>query len=190
MIEKLVKEFAKIRTSLAKSKKLILADIDKIDEKYRKLAQEEKKSLTDSLAVLNEQLKYYDKMLDGESVVEDAADEGNEADSTEDASKTEEEPVIEDTIFPENNEPEAKEEKKEEKSVDLDAEEDAEWDQKIQSGEIKKVEPKEEVVENTESVNNGWFGEENAESSKKEDEEPVPVVTTDDSGWPIPDDWK
>lgn len=188
MIEKLVKEFAKIRTSLAKSKKLILADIDKIDEKYRKLAQEEKKSLTDSLAVLNEQLKYYDKMLDGEQIVEETDEKSEyvEPDPVEEAPEM----TIQDTIFPENNEPEAKEEKEEENPVDLDAQEDAEWDQKIQSGEIKKVEPKEEVVENTESANNGWFGEENAESSKKEDEEPVPVVTTDDNGWPIPDDWK
>ena len=45
--DKLAKEFEKIRASLAKSKKLILADIDKIDEKYRRLAQEEKKSLTE-----------------------------------------------------------------------------------------------------------------------------------------------
>ena len=50
MIEKLVKEFEKIYASLGKSKKLILADIDKIDEKYHKLAQEEKKNLTESLA--------------------------------------------------------------------------------------------------------------------------------------------
>ena len=67
MIEKLVKEFEKIYASLGKSKKLILADIDKIDEKYRKLAQEEKKSLTDNLTVLNEQMKYYATMLGGKA---------------------------------------------------------------------------------------------------------------------------
>lgn len=93
MIDKLVKEFEKIRASLTKSKKLILADIDKIDEKYRKLAQEEKKNLTESLSILNEQLKYYDTMLGG-----------NAAEGKEEESETEEEPVIEDTIFPENNE--------------------------------------------------------------------------------------
>lgn len=100
--EKLAKEFEKIRTSLAKSKKLILVDIDKIDEKYRRLAQEEKKSLTESLGILNDQLKYYDNMLGG---VAEAVEE-----ATADEQKTEEEPVIQDTIFPENNEPEMKEE--------------------------------------------------------------------------------
>lgn len=189
MTEKLVKEFEKIRTSIAKSKKLVLSDIDKIDEKYRKLAQEEKKTLTENLAVLNEQLKYYDKMLDGEPIVEETDEKSEyvEPDPVEEAPEM----TIQDTIFPENNEPEVKEEtKEEEKPVDSDAQEDAEWDDKIQSGEIKEVESKEEVAENTESANNDWFGEENAESSKKEDEEPVPVITTDDNDWPIPEDWK
>ena len=125
MTEKLVKEFEKIRTSLAKSKKLVLSDIDKIDEKYRKLAQEEKKSLTESLAVLNEQLKYYDKMLNGVPIVEDASDENAETEQVEETPEEEKEAVIEDTIFPENNEPEVKEETKEEKPADPDAGE--EW---------------------------------------------------------------
>lgn len=129
--DKLAKEFEKIRASLAKSKKLILADIDKIDDKYRRLAQEEKKSLTESLGILNEQLKYYDNMLGGSSE--------NAEDTFVEEQKSEEEPTIQDTIFPENNEPEEHEEVKETKAVDLDAEEDAEWEQKIQSGEIKKV---------------------------------------------------
>ena len=75
--DKLAKEFEKIRASLTKSKKLILADIDKIDEKYRRLAQEEKKSLTESLGILNEQLKYYDNMLGStaEGVEETQAEE-------------------------------------------------------------------------------------------------------------------
>ena len=129
--DKLAKEFEKIRASLAKSKKLILADIDKIDEKYRRLAQEEKRSLTENLGILNEQLKYYDNMLGGASE--------NAEDASMDEQKSEEEPKIQDTIFPENNEPEEQEEAKETKAADLDAEEDAEWKQKIQSGEIKEV---------------------------------------------------
>lgn len=178
MTEKLVKEFEKIRTSLAKSKKLVLSDIDKIDEKYRKLAQEEKKSLTESLAVLNEQLKYYDKMLNGEPIVEEASDENAETEQAEEAPKEEKEAIIEDTIFPENNEPE---ETKEEKPVDLDAEEDAEWDEKIQSGEIKEV--KSDIKDTFE----GWP---ESVDEKKQEEEPVPVITTDDNDWPIPEDWK
>lgn len=103
MVDKLVKEFEKIRVSLNKSKKLILADIDKIDEKYRKLAQEEKKSLTESLSILNDQLKYYDKMLEGQT--EDVAEDSS-ADETEtevvDNMPSEEEAVV-DTVYPENN---------------------------------------------------------------------------------------
>lgn len=179
MTEKLVKEFEKIRTSLAKSKKLVLSDIDKIDEKYRKLAQEEKKSLTESLAVLNEQLKYYDKMLDGEPIVEETDEKSEyvEPDPVEEAPEM----TIQDTIFPENNEPETKDEKREEKSVDLDAEEDAEWDEKIQSGEIK------EVKSDVEDTFEGWP---EPVEEKKQEEEPVPVITTDDNDWPIPEDWK
>ncbi len=143
--EKLAKEFEKIRTSLAKSKKLILADIDKIDEKYRRLAQEEKKSLTESLGILNDQLKYYDNMLGGvaETVEEAPADE----------QKTEEEPKIQDTIFPENNEeeqeaPEKQEEQKEadaEKSSDTDVEENAESEQD-KSDETKEAEVNTDAV--------------------------------------------
>lgn len=103
MTDKLVKEFEKIRASLGKSKKLILADIDKIDEKYRKLAQEEKKSLTESLGILNEQLKYYDTLLG------DKADANGE-DAVEAVEDAVEEPEITDTIFPENNEEEVKNE--------------------------------------------------------------------------------
>lgn len=163
MVEKLVKEFAKIRTSLAKSKKLILSDIDKIDEKYRKLAQEEKKNLTDSLAVLNEQLKYYDKILAGESLAEETA----EADATDESPKTEEEPVIEDTIFPENNEPESKEEEKEVEKPDV-------------------------PVETEEVPADAWVVQDELETKKDDlgQEEPVASLVVDESGWPIPEDWK
>ena len=137
--EKLAKEFEKIRTSLAKSKKLILADIDKIDEKYRRLAQEEKKSLTESLGILNDQLKYYDNMLGDVSETVEEAPVGEQ--------NTEEEPKIQDTIFPENNEKEqeASEEQEEQKEADAekvpdtDAEENAEPEQD-KSDETKEAE--------------------------------------------------
>ena len=135
--EKLAKEFEKIRTSLAKSKKLILADIDKIDEKYRRLAQEEKKSLTESLGILNDQLKYYDNMLGGvaETVEEASADE----------QKTEEEPKIQDTIFPENNEEEQKvlEEQEEQKEADAEQHTESEQDN---SDETKEAEVNTDAV--------------------------------------------
>ena len=111
MIEKLTKEFEKIRVSLTKSKKIILADIDKIDEKYRKLAQEEKKSLTEGLSVLNEQLKYYDNMLKGVKIEEEAP--------AEEAAEEEEEETVKDTLFPDNNEENEEEPKETEKVAEV-----------------------------------------------------------------------
>lgn len=182
MIEKLVKEFEKIRVSLAKSKKLILADIDKIDEKYRRLAQEEKKSLTESLGILNEQLKYYDNMLSGAPV--------NAEDTSAEEQKSEEEPKIQDTIFPENNEPEEtekQEEAKETKAVDLDAEEDAEWEQKIQSGEIKEVNTDAVVTEDVpqpEQAENVTVAVEDIPQLNDPDWSDPNNVKTGDDGWP------
>ena len=180
--DKLAKEFEKIRASLSKSKKLILADIDKIDEKYRRLAQEEKKSLTESLGILNEQLKYYDNMLGGVA-------ENTEETSVEEQ-KPEEEPKIQDTIFPENNEPEEpekQEEVKETKAVDPDAEEDAEWEQKIQSGEIKEVNTDAVVTEDVpqpEQTENATVAVEDIPQLNEPDWNDPNNVKTDDDGWP------
>ena len=186
MIEKLVKEFQKIHSSLNKSKKLILSDIDKIDEKYRKLAQEEKKSLTESLSILNEQLKYYEKMLgkEVEIVEDDTAEEDNTPPVEEFAEQEPEEPVIQDTIFPENNEPE--------EMLTADKEEE------------KKGMTMEEIVAGLESagiVNIDTVVEEKKEEQKKEEAavEDIPeVIDTDwgngnqdgevkldENGWPL-----
>lgn len=189
MIDKLVKEFEKIRASLAKSKKLILVDIDKIDEKYRKLAQEEKKSLTESLAILNEQLKYYDKMLDGKPVVEETSEESVDADTMEDAPK-EEEKAIEDTIFPENNEPEETSVDEEKKGMIVEEVVSVLEDAGIKNIDTVAEEPKEELAESVEVTNDGWFGENTDDSAKNNEEEPIPVIETDANGWPMPADWK
>ena len=182
MTEKLAKEFEKIRASLFKSKKLILADIDKIDEKYRHLAQEEKKSLTENLGILNEQLKYYDNMLGGVSE--------NTEDTSVEEQKPEEELAIQDTIFPENNEPEEsekKEEVKEVKATDPDAEEDAEWEKKIQSGEIKTVNTDAVVTENVpqlEQAENATVAVEDIPQLGDSDWNDPQNVKTNDDGWP------
>lgn len=169
--EKLAKEFEKIRTSLAKSKKLILADIDKIDEKYRRLAQEEKKSLTESLGILNDQLKYYDNMLGGvaEAVEEAPADE----------QKTEEEPKIQDTIFPENNESEETEKQEEvkEAEVNTDAVVTEDVPQPEKAADVKNIEtmaedaPSEQAIEDIPELNSPDWSDPNN-------------VKTDDDGWP------
>ena len=188
MIEKLVKEFEKIYASLGKSKKLILADIDKIDEKYRKLAQEEKKNLTESLAVLNEQMKYYASML------------GNKTEEVNVEEQKDEEPVIEDTIFPENNVQEEKvettatvekfEEPAFETTYPEKEDESKEETKTVEEPAVADVVPSDSSV-TADDVAVEWpDGTSEEKEVKKEEEEPVPVFETNDDGWPIPDDWK
>ena len=177
MIDKIVKEYERIYSSISKSKKLIVADIDRIDEKYRKLAQEEKKSLTENLAILNEQLKYYESMLGKNAVVED---------TTVEEPKEEEEEKIQDTIFPENNE-ESEEEKKEAE------------DEKISEDLNNAIEEeKQEIVEQEASATEpeSQFEESNTQEEGDPNQWPVyeevekaPAQTTTDD-WGDIDDWK
>lgn len=195
MIEKLVKEFEKIRASLTKSKKLIVADIDKIDEKYRRLAQEEKKSLTESLAVLNEQLKYYDKMLANEPVqVESGEDEREDFVELEPGAvlpepKDDKEPAIEDTIFPENNEPEKVEKEPEESGRKVLTKDDI-----IAGLEAAGIVNIDTVVENADAPADAWpdpIPDPTDEKPAEKKEVDVAVLATDESGWPeFPEDWK
>lgn len=165
MIEKLAKEFEKIRASLTKSKKLILSDIEKIDEKYRRLAQEEKKNLTESLGILNEQLKYYDKMLGNKAEVEETAD-------SPDTQEEPEEPAIEDTIFPENNE-------QEEETVNSDEVIPEEEPESIVEEEESEAEP-----EKKDDLNDIW-PEENTEEKPEEEKK-----DSEEDEWPdFPQEW-
>ncbi len=185
--KKLMKELASIYASSNKAKNSIISELSKIDERYRKLAEQEKAKLNDMLKNIEAQLGFYGPILDLNN-----SGNGDVADvilaSGPEEKKEEEEPVIQDTIFPENNEPEDENvedrevdidtdmpgewvkvpepvEKKQE-TKDLDAEEDEEWEQKIQSGEITEEKP---------------------EFEKKE----VPVLTSDESGWgEFPADWQ
>lgn len=184
MIEKLEKEFVKIRSSLAKSKKLIMSDIDKIDEKYRKLAQEEKKSLTENLAILNEQLKYYDKML-GTAPAEEATEEIEEAGTDNEVQQVEEEPVIQDTIFPENNEPEEQEVKVEETSVSVqEAEPEEKNDAVVESADA--TEPLESFVEEiAESDVDGIAAIEDVPEVTDASSDGALNVKVDENGWPV-----
>lgn len=92
--KKLLKEFANILTSCNKAKQGAVAEIGKIDDKYRRLAEKEKEQLNALVKALDEQIKMYAGYLGlGENKPEEVLDE-------------ETEPVVEDTIFPENNEEE------------------------------------------------------------------------------------
>ena len=191
MTEKLIKEFEKIRASLTKSKKLILADIDKIDEKYRRLAQEEKKHLTDNLSVLNEQLKFYDSMCSSPSeyLPSEAAD-----DAPVEEPKEEVEEKIQDTIFPENNVPdeEDKKEVEDEKNaedlndaIQQEKEEALEQEMIVAEADAQQDGANEETFEQSDTQQDGdpnqW--------PEYEGKEEVPVQTTTDD-WSDIDEWK
>lgn len=94
--KKFLKEISNIFTAADKAKKVVLSEMDKIDEKYRKLAEEEKKQLNSILANLNEQIKLYGPMVNGDKV-DDAPVAPEES-----AASSEEEKVV-DTIYEDNN---------------------------------------------------------------------------------------
>lgn len=151
--KKYLKDVSSLYSTAQRVKKYVVAELDKIDEKYRKIIAEEKKKLNEQLEVLNAQIKFYAGIVSPE---ETPAPEESEP-KTEQTPAVEEEPVITDTIFPENNEPEETAEptpvaedagepagdtfpdEPAPAPKDLDAEEDAEWTERIESGELKEV---------------------------------------------------
>lgn len=151
--KKYLKDVSSLYSTAQRVKKYVVAELDKIDEKYRKIIAEEKKKLNEQLEVLNAQIKFYAGIVSPE---ETPASEESEP-KAEQTPAIEEEPVITDTIFPENNEPEdiaepdpvaedagepAGDTVPDEPAPapkDLDAEEDAEWTERIESGELKEV---------------------------------------------------
>lgn len=151
--KKYFKDVSSLYSTAQRVKKYVVAELDKIDEKYRKIIAEEKKQLNEQLEVLNAQIKFYSGIVNPE---ETPASEESEP-KAEQTPVVEEEPVITDTIFPENNEPEevvepapVAEDAGESAGdtvldepapapKDLDAEEDADWTERIESGELKEV---------------------------------------------------
>lgn len=141
-------------------------EITNIDETYRKKLEEAKKSLNACLEETQKQYDYWAGLSDvnisaapkkrrsrksaveaaapaADEVVVDAEQSAPDDDALPfDASKEEtvvdkeEAPVSLPTLFGKNKKEPATEEPR-----DLDAEEDADWDEKIESGELKKVEP-------------------------------------------------
>jgi len=198
--KKYLKDVSSMYSTAQRIKKYVVAELDKIDEKYRKIIAEEKKKLNEQLEVLNAQIKFYAGIVNPE---ETSVEEKTEETPAEEQ-KEEVEEKIQDTIFPENNE-ESEEEKKEaedeaiaedlnnaieeekeeaqqEALRDLDAEEDAEWDQRIESGELKEV-PFEQS--NTEEQ-----GDPNQWPEYEEKKEEIPAQTVEEDWGNIPDEWK
>ena len=86
--KKLLKNFKSILSSSVAAKEIVASEIEKVDEKYRKLAEAEKSDLTEQMKVLDDQIKLYSSLV-----------QGNEPEQQEIPA---EEKVV-DTVFPENN---------------------------------------------------------------------------------------
>ena len=99
--KKLIKNFKNILSSSISAKDIVKSEIDKVDEKYRKLAEQEKVDLNKQLETLDAQIAIYSSLLKDEAV--DTAE-----------APVEEEKVV-DTVFPENN---AEEEVEEEQATE------------------------------------------------------------------------
>ena len=108
--KKLAKEIKSIFESSDKAKKLALLELDKIDAKYKALAEKEKKSLNDTIKFLDSQLALYGPMLSG-------------------TEQTEEEPEQEESVVEE-----------EEKVVDLFAEQESEETEETEEAEEESTE--------------------------------------------------
>jgi hypothetical protein len=143
-----------------------------VDEKYRKLAEEEKKNL-------NEALDYY-KDLQSELISRrDALGlEAAVVDKKTQKAKlkeAEEQEVVKDTLFPENNSVEPDEPAKEEEPVMEEPEPEPIEEEKV-----------EEVVEETTEVEDVW-PDDDAEVS----EEAAAQEEDEDEGWPdVVEEWK
>lgn len=108
--KKLLKSYKDILSASINAKSLVNAEIEKVDAKYRALAEKEKTDLNKQLKTLDTQIDLYTSMLNDDAPVEEKVVEAVE------------EPAVVDTIFPENNEPDAVEEPEE----DMPAEEPVE----------------------------------------------------------------
>lgn len=99
--KKYLKDVSSMYATAQRVKKYVMAELEKIDEKYRKIIAEEKGKLNEQLMVLNAQIKFYADIVNPEEMPVEQTSEKTEKEVVEEA-----EPVIADTIFPENNEPE------------------------------------------------------------------------------------
>lgn len=94
--KKITKEISNLLTSSDKARKAISAEIDKIDAKYKALAEKEKSKLSKMLKSIEEQMESYKTLLGLGDEVEP------EAETVEPDTADEEEKVV-DNLFPENN---------------------------------------------------------------------------------------
>lgn len=162
--------------------KSVESEISVIDEKYRKLAEEEKKHLTAELASLKSEKKVWDKMF------KTFKDEDVKEALGEEVPAVEEEKVV-DTIFPENNIEKAVDEfvAEDDPSVVEEAVEDQ--DESVAVEDIPEVSSENTAEDVPVTEGDPWddapAGE--AEEPKVTDLGEVNV----DDGWPeFPEEWK
>ena len=170
---KLAKELSSIYSSSNKAKKSVVAELAKIDEKYKKLAEQEKAQLNKTLEMLDNQLKYYGTLL---GLSDDAVEEKVEEAVVEEPEKVEEEPVIEDTVFEENNE---------KAKVDDDADE-LPFKEDVVEETVAEESPVEEKKDEYSDI---W--PDDSENSGKSEEKESEEKAGDEDEWPaFPEDWK
>ena len=143
--KKLLKNFKTILASSISAKEILTSELDKIDEKYRKLAEAEKSDITEQMAILDDQIKLYSAFLT-DTTQENAAEEATSV----------EEDVVVDTVFPENNveEEETEEATPEGESEGSSEEGDIVWPEDEAEEQEETAEPEGETAED-----DGWPSE-------------------------------
>ena len=102
--KKLAKEFKNIVASSEKAKKVIVSELDKIDAKYKALAEKEKAELNEALKNLEAMIAAYAPMLESESVSDEAVDDALPFDET--VEDTNDEAKVEEAESEKEDEPE------------------------------------------------------------------------------------
>ena len=170
-------------------------DLEVIDEKYRKLIAEEKKTLKSNLAEYKVQMKQYEKMIssfDATAVKEVLGDfestATEEPESVAESTATEEdEGTVFDSMFPDNNEEEEeKEEEKEAVPVFAEEKNGMTTEDIISELEAAGLKPAENIAILDLNDDGVWVN--TAEENKKKE---VPTLEDGEDGWPeFPEDWK
>lgn len=96
--KKFIKEITAILNASKKAKVLAQSELDAIDAKYKALADKEKAELNSTMKNLDSQIALYDSMLNIPETIPEEKLESETEQVNED-----EEPVVEDTIYPDNN---------------------------------------------------------------------------------------
>lgn len=183
--KKLLKEIRSILSASEKAKKIALAELEKIDEKYKALAESEKSELKRTVAMLDAQISAYGPMLQEES------EEKTDAETAPDSPESESEEKVVDTLFEDNNAEESSESEE-----DTESESEEKDEVRVSGFSVETENPEGEATESdtespweeAESTESAEAFESSEETGNAESEEGE--LNTDD-GWPeLPEEWK